>query len=494
MKAFGFSVTRLRTVAVSTLLAASGCYKGFEFKAPPVAPNAKVGVPQSLDSTRAFLDSLAAARSRDSGRVVMPTPTTIRGDATGDLAWLDIINDTVLTSLVRTAVTQNKDVAIARARIDEYRANIGIARAGLKPRVNGNASVGTNQAVFGGGPAIQFDAYRVTADLAWELDFFGRTRYGVAAATADAAAQQAAERATILTLVSDVALAYLQLLELDEERDIATRTLASRRDLLSLAQERFRQGVVSELDVRQFEAQLAVPIARLAQIERQRAQQEHALNVLLGESPMAVRRGGSLVAAARAVVVPDSLPASLLDRRPDITQSERVYAAASAREGQVTAARLPSIAITGNYGTQAATADKIFGSNTTVYQLQAGVSVPIYSGGRQKDERIAARARVDQAKAAYERTALTALREAGDALVAARSARDEVTANETLAGALRRALELSEARYQSGVASFLEVLDAQRGLFDAELTLTQSRLRELTAAVQLYKAFGGNWR
>jgi multidrug efflux system outer membrane protein len=157
------------------------------------------------------------------------------------------------------------------------------------------------------------------------------------------------------------------------------------------------------------------------------------------------------------------------------------------------AARLPTVSIGGFYGTQSASVGKLLGSRTNVYQLQAGLSVPVFTGGRQRDELAAARARMDQAKAAYERTALAALREASDALVAVRTAHDEVTANETLEGALRRALELSDLRYQTGVASFLEVLDAQRGLFDAELTLSQSRLRELSAAVQLYKALGASW-
>lgn len=487
-------MTRAMKGMVAAVLVAAGCYRPKDFHAPPVAPNAKVGVERVMDSTRVFLDSLAGARARDSVRPAFPAPATIRADAIGDLAWLDVLNDTVLTGLVRRAVAQNRDVALARARIDEYRANIGIARAPLRPRVSGNGSIGTSQVVFGGGAPIQSDAYRLTADVAWELDFWGRYRYGVTAATADAAAQDAAQRAAVLSLVSDVAVGYLQLLELDEEREIATRTLSSRRALLSLAQERFNQGVVSELDVKQFEAQLAIPIARLAQIERQRSQQEHALNLLMGETPVRLQRGGSLVLASRAVIVPDSLPASLLDRRPDVAQAERAFAAASARAGVVTAARLPSIAITGFYGTQSSALDRIFGSNTNVYQVQAGISVPIYSGGRDRHEQNAARARVEQSKAIYERTALNAIREAGDALVGVRTARDEVTANETLVSALRRAVELSEARYQSGVASFLEVLDAQRGLFDAELVLSQSRLRELVSAVQVYRALGGSWR
>jgi multidrug efflux system outer membrane protein len=484
-------MTGYRLAALAALLMGGACVRAA--KVEPVPQSGRVGAPRLRDSTRAFIDSLAAARAAEGANRGMPARVTVRPDALSDLAWAQIINDSVLTSMVNTAVAQNRDVALARARIDEFRALVGVSRSSLQPRISANASVGHNQSVFGTAAPIQFQSWRATTDVAWELDFWRRIRFGVDASNADFEAQQAAERATVLSLVSDVALGYLQLLELDEERDIAARTLTSRRATLALAQERYARGVVSELDVRQFEAQLAVPTARLAQVERQRAVQEHALNVLLGESPTAVRRGGSLVAAAHTVTVPDSLPATLLSRRPDVAQAERSYAAAAARVGQTASAWLPSVVILGSLGTQASAPDRVGGSGTGVHQLQAGISVPLYSGGRNSAEVAAARARTEQAKAIYERTALTALREAGDALVAARTTRDEVTANETLAGALRRALELSTIRYESGIASFLEVLDAQRGLFDAELTLAQSRLRELSAAVQLYKALGGSW-
>jgi multidrug efflux system outer membrane protein len=313
------------------------------------------------------------------------------------------------------------------------------------------------------------------------------------AAGADLAAQQAAERAAVLSLVSDVATGYLQLLELDQEQQIASRTLSGRQQTLDLARQRFERGVISELDVRQFEAQVAAPAIRLAQVERQRAQQEHALNVLLGQAPVAVPRGRSLTEAARAILPPDSVPASVLDRRPDVQQADREYAAANARIGAAQAARLPTIAITGNYGSQAGTASNLFGSGTAVYQLQGGVSIPLFTGGRLENEASVAKARAEQARARYERTVLVAMREAGDALAGAKSARDEVAASETQARALRVALDLAELRYQTGVSSYLEVLDVQRNLFDAEIALSQSQLRQLTAAVQLYKALGGSW-
>ena len=193
---------------------------------------------------------------------------------------MDIIPDSNLVGLVDRAIRQNRDVQFAIARMNEFRANVGIARASQLPSVTANGSVSSNQVATGGFPATSFSATRLTADLAWELDFWGRVRRGVQAANADLAARDAGHRAVILSLVSDVVVGYLQLLELDQERAIAERTLSSRRATLEIARQRFNQGLTSELDVRQFEAQVAAPAVTLAQTERARAQNEHNLNVL----------------------------------------------------------------------------------------------------------------------------------------------------------------------------------------------------------------------
>jgi multidrug efflux system outer membrane protein len=293
--------------------------------------------------------------------------------------------------------------------------------------------------------------------------------------------------------VSDISSAYLQLLELDQERIVAESTLAGRREMLALAQSRFRQGLTSELDVRQFEAQVTAPAAALADIERRRAEEEHRLSVLVGEMPRRVVRSSSLGAAAAALQVPDSIPASLLARRPDLRQAERAVAAATARIGVAQAARLPAVSITGAYGTQSPAFDDLFSSSSEVYQLQGGISIPLFTGGRLANETRVARARAEQARATYEQTALNALREAADALAGVRTAGDQVGAQLAQTVALRRALRLAELRYRSGVSNYLEVLEAQRGLFDAEIALSQAQLRRLTAAVLLYRALGGSW-
>jgi multidrug efflux system outer membrane protein len=252
--------------------------------------------------------------------------------------------------------------------------------------------------------------------------------------------------------------------------------------------------VISELDVRQFEAQVAAPAVTMAQVERQIAITEHNLSVLLGQAPMSIERHGSLAAAVSALRVPDTLSASLLARRPDVQQAERAFAAATARIGATMASNLPAISIVGSYGSQAGAPSSLFTPGTAVYQLSAGFSFPLASFTRGRDETAAARARADQAKAAYENSALSALRDANDALVGVRTSRDQMAAQATQADALRHALELAELRYSSGVASYLDVLDAQRNLFAAELALSQAQLQQLTSAVQLYKALGGSWK
>jgi outer membrane protein, multidrug efflux system len=480
--------------ALAAVLLLGGCV-GPRYRPAPVVPaGTDVGVTRRADSTQTFFDSLAAARAADTAQPAStrPAPRRLTADSVSDLAWLDLLHDTTLTRLVGIALRQNRDVAAARARIAEYRADEGAAFSALYPSVALNGSASRNKVSFGSTLIPPYSAWRGTADLSWELDFWAVGR-GIEAARADLASQEAAERATVLSLVSDVATAYLQLLELDQEQAIAEQTLSSRQATLALARERFSRGLISELDVRQFEALVAVPAARLAQVQQLRAQQEHALDVLLGEGPAPIPRGGSLAAAARAVVVPDSIPAALLERRPDVQAAERAYAAASARIGIADAARLPNVFVTGSYGTQAPTEGTMFAGSNRVYEALVGVSIPIFTGGRLVDEAKAARAQAEQARAAYEQTMLVALGEAGDALAGVRASRDVAAAEETQATALTRALNLAVMRYSTGVSNYLEVLDAERSLFDAQLAASQAQLGQLTAAVQLYKALGGSW-
>ena len=486
------TVGLLRSLALAFLV--SGCAIGPSTRPRP----AEYPAPRSSDSVpgapaRRFFDSLAAARQSDSG-MARPEPRPLSLDRSSDRAWLDILADTTVRRLVEKAVSNNREFRIATARVREYRALLGVARADLFPQIALNGSAATNQIVFGSFPTQKFDVVRATADLSWELDFWGRLRRQSQAASFDLRGREEDERAVVVSLVGDVVDAYLSLRELDRAVAISQQTLDSRRATLDLARRRFAEGVISELDVRQFEAEAAASATRLAEFARLRSEREHQLNVLLGDPPGAVERGASLEGVVLAVQVPDSISGELLLRRPDVMRAERDWQAAVARVGLAIGSRLPRIMVTGQYGRQNEDFKDFFSKDNEIYVAQVGVSIPLFTGLRLESQQSAARARVDQARARYEQTVLQAYREADDALVGLRLNRDQLTAQRTQTQALARAYALAVQRYENGVSSYLEVLDAQRSLFNAELALVSQERSYLSQTVRLYRALGGSWR
>ncbi|AHG89466.1 RND efflux system, outer membrane lipoprotein, NodT family [Gemmatirosa kalamazoonensis] len=475
----------------ATLVVLAACAVGpgrVEPPVPTVAARADAATPSAM---RRVLDSLARARAADAPAGADTTPVRVT-PATAPPAWLDVLHDPALVRLVRDALAGNRDVRVAEARVREFRAQRGVARAALFPQLSANAATSTNQAAFG--PAVvPYNAVRATADVQWELDFWGRRRRGVQAAGFDLLGSEEGARATALTLVSDVAATYLALRAADAGLAIAEQTLESRRNTLALARRRFEQGVISELDVRQFEAGVAAPAVRVADFARQRAEAEHQLSALLGRAPGPIERGCELDEIVRAAAVPDSIPGALIARRPDVLRAQRDVQAAAARAGAAAASRLPNVVIGGQYGTQRPSLAGVFGPKGEVYGLSLGLSVPLLDAGRAANVTNAARAEAEAAQRSYEQTVLVALREASDAVAGLRLLHDQLVAQQTQAQALRAALAIAQRRYASGISSYLEVLDAQRGLFDAQLGLLQVQRDYLTATVTLYRALGGSW-
>ena len=336
--------------------------------------------------------------------------------------------------------------------------------------------------------------YQATANGRWELDFWGRLRRATQAARGDLLAEEENRRAVELSLIGTAATAYVDLRASDLDLDIARRTLESRRQTLALARRRLDQGLISELDVRQFEAEVASPAASVAQFERAVAQQENELSLLVGRTPGGIARGRSLTQLVAQIPIAAGVPAGLLMRRPDVRGAAAALRAATARVGVAEGGWLPSITLTGEYGTQSTQFSRWFGSGTSIWQAFVGVSLPLFTEGRPGNEEVAvARARADQARARYEQTVLAGMRDVENALVALRTAQDETTALQRQAVALRRALDLANQRYQNGVSSYLDVLDAQRSLFSAELLLTQAERDQLVDAIALYVAVGAAW-
>ena len=403
------------------------------------------------------------------------------------------MQDTVLRSLVLAAIQDNRDVRTAIATIEEYRADVGIARAPLFPQITVTGQGGREKLAFGTFKLPAFELYTAAGNVSWELDFWGQIRRSTQAARADLLAQEESRRSVVLDLVSSVVTSYIQLRELDLALAISRRTLVSREQTLKLASDRLTQGLISELDVRQFEADVADPAARVADFERQIVQQENALRVLTGQPPGPIPRGLPLSDILTRVTVPVGVPADLLQRRPDVRRAEAQLRAATARVGAAVGARLPTFSITGQYGYESTLGSEIFRPDANIYQIFGGVSIPIFMGGQLYNAERAAQARRDQARYQYEQAVLNANREVDDALAAVRADRDQVTADETQVNALRRALQLASDRYTSGIASYLDLLDAERSLFTAELTLVQVEAQELGDVVGLYRALGGGW-
>lgn len=483
--------------------AAAACAVGPGYRRPELdLPAEWRQADAAADSLRPFYDSLMA--NRDTVRLNPSSPEAVSvdtsatedellADTTARLAWIDLLRDPELRKLIETALRQNRDVRVALATIDEFRAQYGIARADFFPQISLNAQGGRTKSVLGNLGSAAFNTLQATASLSWELDFWGRIRRATEAARSDLLAERENRRAVVLTLIGNVAATYLQLRQLDLALEISRRTLAANRETFRLARRRFDQGLISELDVRQFESEVASPAASVAQLEGLITQTENQLSVLVGRNPGPITRGRPLNEVLGELSVPAAVPSSLLQRRPDVRRAEAGLHAATARIGAAQADRLPLPFVTADYGTSSRTADDLFKKDTEIYQVFGGVSMPLFTGGRVGSQVNVARARAEQARFIYEQTVLVALREVEDAIASVRASRNQVAAQQTQVDALRRALRLAEMRYQSGASSYLDLLDAQRSLFGAELSLVQVEGQQATAAVTLYRALGGGW-
>ncbi|MEO6327121.1 MAG: efflux transporter outer membrane subunit [Thermoanaerobaculia bacterium] len=412
-------------------------------------------------------------------------------DAVANLSWWHLLNDEELRGLVKIALAENRDALLAAAAIEEFRARVGISQADLYPSINLTGEAGRVRPGLDG--TRDSASFAARGGLSWEIDVWGRIRRSNEAARAELLAREENRRAVVLTLVGDVASGYFLLLGADRELDISRRTLASRNETLRLSRSRFSSGLTSELDVRQFQAQAASAVQSVARLEREQRQKEDALSVLLGRSPYRLPRGHALEAQTVPPDVPPGLPSALLERRPDVLAAERALAAATARIGVAQAARLPSFSLTGLLGVQSAELSSLLDSPSRLYQLLGTVAAPIFNAGRLKNQVRVAQAQAVAARLSWEKTVLVALKEVEDGLIAQSTWRREVAAASEQTEALRAAARLASVRYENGVSSYLEVLDADRSLFAAELALSQTESQRLVASVRLFQALGGGW-
>jgi multidrug efflux system outer membrane protein len=441
----------------------------------------------------------ACAVGPDYERPEIDSPESYRekldeGEMLANAAWWNIFEDAELNRLITIALEENLDLATAAARVQEARARAGFARGDFYPQIGVNATGqrGNTAEQIIPGIGIQ-ENYALTADLAWEIDLFGRIRRSTEAARADLLASEYARRTVYIALIADVANTYFLVLDLDARLEIARRTLATRQGSTNLIRARFEKGITPMLDVNQAEIQEATAAADMAAFEREVMQAENLLSILLGRNPGKINRGVPLVDQAFPAAVPAGLPSELLERRPDILQAEQLLAAQVARIGVAQALRFPSLSLTGTAGVASSDLSNLLDSNASIWNLGANFFQPLFTGGKNKQRVEIEKARAEQLLKQYELTVLQSFREVEDALVAIRTYRDEFAAREMQTRAATNAAVLSRARYNGGVTSFLEVLDTERSLFQAELSTSEVRRARLVSVVALYKALGGGW-
>ncbi|MCW5797436.1 MAG: RND efflux system, outer membrane factor lipoprotein [Nitrospira sp.] len=409
--------------------------------------------------------------------------------------WWELLKDQELQKLIRTALEDNKDLKRAASAVEEFQARLFIAKTDYAPQMN----VTTNAPLFGRKSNFLFPGfpnpfnYYLQGNLSWEIDIWGRIRRSNEAARGDLLAREENRRAIVLQLVSGVAEAYFDLLQFDMQLDIARRTLKSWEESVRIAQARLRQGMISKLDADQFEAERANAAAKAAEFERQKVQKENQLSVLLGRNPGRIARGHSLTEQVMPPEVPPGLPSELLQRRPDILQAEQDLAAATARIGMAKADRFPKLSITGILGVASPHLSRLVANETAFGVAGPGLAGPLLNAQILGFQQRAAEAQAQQAIAQYEQSVLVAFKEVEDSLVAVRTVREQRAAQLQQVEALRSALSLANLRYKGGLANYLDVLIAQRNLFEAELALMGTHRLHLVSIVQLYKALGGGW-
>jgi outer membrane protein, multidrug efflux system len=452
------------------LLMLTGCAVGPNYKRPPVT------VPGTYRGLAADSEPQATA-------------------SLGDEKWWTVYQDEQLQALIREALAQNYDMRIAAARVLQAQAVLGITRADQFPTITGGASASSlslpRTKTF---PGFESSSNQVNLSLFWELDFWGKFRRATEAARANLLSTEWGQKAVVSSLVSNVASAYFQLLELDAEMEISRRTLASRRDSLRLTEIRAKGGNTSLLDVRQSEQLVYTAAASIPDRERRIEQQENLISILLGRNPGPVTRGKPLVENPLLPVVPAGLPSSLLARRPDIQSVEQQLVSANARIGVAKAAYFPEITLTATGGYQSSALTNLFSGPAGFWSFGGQLLQPIFTGGRIRSNVRLTEAQEQEAVLVYQQSIQQAFREVSDSLVAYRKDQEFRAQQQLVTTAAQDATRLSSVRYQGGVTSYLEVLDSDTRYFDAQLSLAQAQLNERLDLVQLYNALGGGWQ
>ncbi len=428
------------------------------------------------------------------------TPDSYRTDIASDTSalpsWWALFKDPVLDSLISKAIANNPDMIIAAARVEEARLIAGNAKASMLPSLSYNISgsysdVGRSaQAV---GASINGGVYKGYGMLNWEIDLWGKLRHGKRSAVAEMLASQENMNALQASLVAQVAALYFQLRDFDTRLAIAEQTYSNRKESTKIITQRFEKGHVSEVDKLQAEQQEALAAVMIPNFTRVIAQTENALRVICGTLPGSIARGMDNTDHVYMPTIPVGLPSQLLQRRPDIRKAEASLHAQFERVGVAQASMYPSLNLTGLFGLASSDLGNLLSGDAFYASGIGGLTGPIFQFGQNRRRVSIERARTEVTMQGYQKTVLNAFREVNDALSAYHTYKEENEIRQKQSEAARKALQLTQALYDHGYSSYLEVMTQETNLFDAELQASSTRHQQLTAVAELYKALGGGW-
>jgi multidrug efflux system outer membrane protein len=412
--------------------------------------------------------------------------------------WWEQFNDPVLNELIQAGLKENRDIRIAAARVEEFMGRYRTTRASLLPQVGAGASAGRIRVTEktptpfpsnGKNPANDFQIF---VNATWEIDLWGKLRRATEAARADLLATEEGRRTIILALVTSVASAYVNLRDLDMQLEIAKRTVKSREESYNLFQIRFKGGVVSDLELNQVKSEYEQALSTIPFIEKAIAQQENGLTVLLGQNPGPVARG-RIIDELVLPAVPAGLPSDLLVNRPDIRQAEQELIAANGRIGVARSQYYPAISLTALFGTASTDLSGLFSGPAKIWSFVAPLTAPIFTGGAIRGQVKSAEAVQRQSLLRYQQSIQAAFRDVEDALIDQKRTREQLEIQAKQVESLRDYARVARLRFDNGYTSYIEVLDAERSLFSAELSHAQTKGSLFQALVNLYKAMGGGW-
>ncbi len=413
-----------------------------------------------------------------------------------DLPWWDIFSDPALQDLIGEALESNYDLRQAASRIMQAQALVGATRSEFFPQIDYGGGASRQKSALTSDPDAKskFNVFFGVFKLAWEIDVWGRIRRGNEAARAQMLASEDFRRGVLLTLVSQVAQAYFELLEIDRQLQISRDSAQAFQETLDLFTRRFEGGVGSRLQTTRAEAALAQAAATIPDLESRIVAKENQLSILLGRAPGAIPRGVALVEQTLPPATPAGLPSALLERRPDVRQAEQSVVAANALIGISIANFFPRIGLTGLYGGASTELSDLVKGGAEIWQYAAELTGPLFRGGFLLEQYRSRVAEWEEVKLGYEQTVITALAEVSDALTFQEKLVERRAQRGRAVAALSEALRLSLVRYKQGLAGYFEVLDAQQQLFPAEQALARTVRAQLSAVVQLYRTLGGGWQ